>query len=252
MARYNAVNARAEKAAEQPFQKYTGQFVAPLTQTQQYGIDATNAAAGSAQPYYRDATQQLLGAQRTAAPIYNQAYTDIRTAESQGQGTTGEALQALSRGQSAATPMMGESAALTGRGLTAAEPYMDSAGNYLRGGARGVDAGELGQEQIERYMSPYTKNVIEAQQALQAQEAAQQRAALQSQQVGSGSFGGERSGLSQANLARQQSMANQATLSNLLQSGYGQALGVAQQQQAQKLAADQANRAAQQFGTQAE
>jgi len=251
MARYNAVNARAEKAAEQPFQKYTGQFVAPLTQTQQSGISATNAAAGSAQPYYQDATQQLLGAQRTAAPIYNRAYGDISAAQDQGQNTTQGALQALSRGQSAATPMMGESAALTGRGLTAAEPYMDSAGNYLRGGARGVDAGELGQEQIERYMSPYTKNVIEAQQALQAQEAAQQRAALQSQQVGSGSFGGERSGLSQANLARQQSMANQATLSNLLQSGYGQALGVAQQQQAQKLAADQANRAAQQFGTQA-
>jgi hypothetical protein len=251
MARYNAVNARAEKAAEQPFQKYTGQFVAPLTQTQQSGINATNAAAGSAQPYYQDATQQLLGAQRTAAPIYNRAYEDVSAARDQGQNTTQGALQALSGGQAAAAPMMGESAALTGKGLTAAEPYMDSAGNYLRGGARGVDAGELGQEQIERYMSPYTKNVIEAQQALQAQESAQQRAALQSQQVGSGSFGGERSGLSQANLARQQSMANQATLSNLLQSGYGQALGVAQQQQAQKLAADQANRAAQQFGTQA-
>lgn len=251
MARYNAVNARAEKAAEQPFQKYTGQFVAPLTQTQQSGISATNAAAGSAQPYYQDATRQLLGAQRTAAPIYNRAYEDVSAARDQGQNTTQGALQALSGGQTAAAPMMGESAALTGKGLTAAEPYMDSAGNYLRGGARGVDAGELGQEQIERYMSPYTKNVIQAQQALQAQEAGQQRAALQSQQVGSGSFGGERSGLSQANLARQQSMANQATLSNLLQSGYGQALGVAQQQQAQKLAADQANRAAQQFGTQA-
>lgn len=251
MARYNAVNARAETAAERPFQQYTGQFVAPLTATQQAGIGATNYAANMAQPYYQDATQQLLAAQRTASPIYQQAYGNISNAQSQGQDTTNRAMTSLSGWQSSATPLMGQSANLTGQGLTAAQPYMDSAGNYITGGAGAVNAGELGQEQIDRYMSPYMKNVIEAQQALQAQESASQRAALQSQQVGSGAFGGERSGLSQASLARQQSMANQATLSNLLQSGYGQALGVAQQQQAQQLAADQANRAAQQFGAQA-
>jgi hypothetical protein len=31
MARYNAVNERAEEVAKQPFQKYTGQFTAGLT-----------------------------------------------------------------------------------------------------------------------------------------------------------------------------------------------------------------------------
>jgi hypothetical protein len=52
LARYNSVNARAEQVAGQPFQQYGGQFVAPLTGTQQAGIGATYQAAGAAQPYY--------------------------------------------------------------------------------------------------------------------------------------------------------------------------------------------------------
>jgi len=41
LARYNAVNARAEEAAKTPFQPYTGEFVAGLTPTQQAGIQST-------------------------------------------------------------------------------------------------------------------------------------------------------------------------------------------------------------------
>ena len=55
MARYNAVNARAETVAQTPYQPYSSNpnaFVAPLTQTQQAGIQNTNTMAGAAQPYY--------------------------------------------------------------------------------------------------------------------------------------------------------------------------------------------------------
>ena len=34
LARYNAINARADVVTNRPFQKYTGEFVAPLTETQ--------------------------------------------------------------------------------------------------------------------------------------------------------------------------------------------------------------------------
>jgi hypothetical protein len=64
LARYNAVNARAESVANQPFQRYGGEFVAPLTPTQQAGVQATSAASQTAQPYYRAATQQLGQAQQ--------------------------------------------------------------------------------------------------------------------------------------------------------------------------------------------
>ena len=60
LARYNAVNARAEKTAEQPFQQYGGEFVAPLTPTQTAGIEATSNASQLAQPYYGAATTAAL------------------------------------------------------------------------------------------------------------------------------------------------------------------------------------------------
>ena len=68
LARYNAVNARAESVASQPYQKYSDDpnaFVAPLSQTQQAGIQNTNAMAGAAQPYYGAATG--LAAQSTGS-----------------------------------------------------------------------------------------------------------------------------------------------------------------------------------------
>jgi hypothetical protein len=76
LARYNAVNARAETVAEQPYQAYSqdpNAFVAPLTQTQQAGITNTNAMAGAAQPYYGTATQQLMQAQAGAQPYMDGA-----------------------------------------------------------------------------------------------------------------------------------------------------------------------------------
>ena len=69
LARYNAVNARAETTAEQPFQQYGGEFVSPLTPTQQAGTQATNAAAGQAQPYYGAATALTLGGAKNVGPL---------------------------------------------------------------------------------------------------------------------------------------------------------------------------------------
>lgn len=57
LARYDRVNALADKIDTQPFQEYTGQFVAPVTATQQGAIARTTNAAGQAQPAF----QQALG-----------------------------------------------------------------------------------------------------------------------------------------------------------------------------------------------
>jgi hypothetical protein len=66
LARYNAVNARAEEVAQTPFQPYTGQFVAGVNPTQQAGIEQTSAAANAAQPYFGAATGLTLAG---AAPV---------------------------------------------------------------------------------------------------------------------------------------------------------------------------------------
>lgn len=68
MARYNAVNARAETAAAKPFQRYEGQFVAPLTGTQSGAIQNVSGTAGMTAPYFGAATGLTLsGAQDVGA-----------------------------------------------------------------------------------------------------------------------------------------------------------------------------------------
>ena len=69
LARYNAVNARAEDTAKQPFQPYGGQFVAGLTPTQQAGQAATSAASQSAQPYFGAATNLTLSGAQDVGPL---------------------------------------------------------------------------------------------------------------------------------------------------------------------------------------
>jgi Chaperone of endosialidase len=55
LARYNAVNAQAQQVAATPFQKYGGEFVAPVNQQQYSGIGGINQYAGAAQPYLSQA-----------------------------------------------------------------------------------------------------------------------------------------------------------------------------------------------------
>mgnify|MGYP003338623626 CR=1 FL=1 len=69
LARYNAVNAKAEQAASTPFQTYSGEFVAPLSPSQMAGISNTNLAAGQAQPYYQAGTSALLQSYGAAQPF---------------------------------------------------------------------------------------------------------------------------------------------------------------------------------------
>jgi len=176
LARYNAVNSRAEDAASTQFKQYStdpNAFVAPLTESQQSGIKQTMDASGQAQPYYQAAT------------------------------------------------------------------------GYALNSAQAVNPSELGSQQINKYMSPYLSNVVNAQAAVLNQQNQQQQAGQMGQAIRSGAFGGDRSGIAAANLAQQQNLANSQIFSNLLNQGYGQALSTAQQQQGVQLSADQANRAAQ-------
>jgi len=183
LARYNAVNARAERTAEQPFTPYTGEFVAPLTGTQQAGISNINQAQGMATPYYNAAGQAM-----------NTGY----------QAGSGLAL-------GSAMPVNPE--ALTG-------------------------------QNINQYMSPYLGSVVDTTMANLRQQQGQEQSQILGDQIKSGAFGGDRGRIAQANLARQQELATGQTVAGLMNQGYGQALTTAQQQQAQQLAASQANRAA--------
>ena len=120
----------------------------------------------------------------------------------------------------------------------AGQGYFNEAGGLMRAGSGNAMPGQL---DINRYLSPYTENVVEATQRTQENQNRQQAQQLAGNAISQGAFGGDRAGISQANLAGQQSLANQQTLAGLRQQGYTQALGAAQQQQGLGYQADTAN-----------
>jgi hypothetical protein len=73
LAAYQSVNNRANTTASNPFQTYSGQFVAPVNSEQSTGIANTNAAANEAQPYYSAATGTLNTAQGNTTGVNNAA-----------------------------------------------------------------------------------------------------------------------------------------------------------------------------------
>lgn len=321
LARYNAVNARAESVAATPFQQYgttPEAFVAPLTGAQQAGIAQTAQYGQAAQPYFNTATQQLLQAQQQGQQQLGQAYQPLyqgyQTGQELGAGAqqyyTGAGaaalpfyqqaagglgaglqyaggLQGAALGQAAAAPgyaaplqqygaeaitgatgaaalpnmaamrmglgaarqaapYYGAATAGTQAALQESAPYQGLATQAALAGSQAISPQQFSQQGIQQYMSPFMSNVVQQTMAAQAQQNAQQRQALTADAIKAGAFGGDRAGIAQANLAYQQNLANQQTIANLLQGGYGQALGAFQQQQGVNLAAEQANRAAQQ------
>jgi hypothetical protein len=319
LARYNAVNARAETTAQTPFQQYStnpADFVAPLTSTQQAGIANTNYYSGAAQPYYQAATGQLASAQQAAVPYYGQATQNVGEAQNVGNtlasGSLGAlagasaasapyygqanqnianaqnvgdtlaygSLGALGQASAAANPLQqqaqaglagafgaaqpfnmaaagqymqgaeqgrglaGQSYGLTQEALGRAQPFQGMATQYMGAGAQAVNPMALGADQINQYMSPYLSTVLQGTAGLQNQMNQQAMAGQTGNAIRSGAFGGDRAGIAAANLAQQQQLANSKIFSDILNQGYGQALGTAQQQQQLGLGAEQANRAA--------
>ena len=225
LARYNAVNTRAEEVAEQEFTPYGGQFVAPLTQTQQAGISNISQAAGAAQPYYQGATTSLLGGAAQAQPYY--------------QGAT----QSLYGGQAAAAPLQAAAAQNISGAQAAGQPYQGMATGFGLAGARQIAPGGLN---VGAYMSPYTEAVAQPTYQALRQQQQQEQQKIVGDQVRSGAFGGDRGKIAQAVLAQQQNLATGQAMGNIYQQGYGQALGAAQQQQGVALQTEQSNRQAQQ------
>jgi hypothetical protein len=226
LARYNAVNARAEESAAQPFTPYSGEFVAPLSPTQQAGISNINAGQYVAGPYYQTATQALMTGAGQAAP-----YFDAATASLYGGNAQAAPLQAMA-GYNIQQAQAG------------AQPYLDMATGLGLAGTQSINPAALTGRNINQYMSPYVNDVVNSTMANLRQQQGIEQSTLQGQQIMAGAYGGDRSRIAAANLARQQELATGQTVAGLYNQGYSQALSTAQQQQAQQLAAGQANRAA--------
>jgi len=159
--RYDAVNARAEITAQNPFQKFgtnASDFVAQINQQQTAGINSVNEAAGSYKPY------MAAGAGATMA----------------GMGPASEG--------------------------------------------------------IDRYMSPYIRNVADTTGALMRQQQEQAQSGALGTAISSGAFGGDRAGIAAANLQQQNELGYGKTMADIYNTGYTQALGASQSDLARQMA----------------
>ena len=234
LSRYDSVNASAQQAAATPFQSYSSDpsaFVAPLTGTQQAGIQNANTATQQAQPYYDAAAGNLLGAQNTALPFYGQAQDSLQSGLAQAHTAYGQSNDDMISGLNNASALQTPAQGLAVQGTQA------------------VNAQQIGAGQINQFMSPYLGDVLQSTEALQNQSNQQAQSGQLGTAIQSGAFGGDRAGVAAANLAQQQNLANSNVISGIANTGYNNALGAAQQQQGVNLSAGQANRAALQEGS---
>lgn len=88
---------------------------------------------------------------------------------------------------------------------------------------------------VGQYMSPYTQQVVDATRANMNQNNAIQQSQLLGNAAAKGALGGDRVGVMQAELARNQSLADNQTISGLYNQGYTTALGAAQTDAARSL-----------------
>lgn len=111
--------------------------------------------------------------------------------------------------------------AAQGMALPAIQKGMD----YTQQAAKGITPGLY-----NKFYSPYVKDVANTTFANLMESQAQQQSNLKSGAIQSGAFGGDRGGVAQAEMARQQQLGNAMAMSNIYNQGYGQAMGLAGQQ----------------------
>ena len=126
------------------------------------------------------------------------------------------------------------------QGYTA--PNFGAATNLVANSANPLQMQQFSQNSVNQYMNPYLNDVVGSAVSNINQTNAQQQQQVLGNAIQRGAFGGDRAGIAQAELARQQGLANNATIANLLGQGYSQAQGQFNQQQQTDLATQLQNR----------
>jgi hypothetical protein len=105
------------------------------------------------------------------------------------------------------------------------QPYANAATDMIQQGSQPIQLQQFNNQSVGQYMSPYMKNVMGSTIANINETNAQQQQQVLGNTISKGAYGGDRGGIAQAELARQQNLANNATLANVANTGYNSALG---------------------------
>lgn len=242
MAQYNALIARANDVASTPYQAYDGQLSAGWNADQQAATNAITRALGTSSSI--DDTLRALS--QSAGGVGNTFAGYAGQAGGIGDSFTGLAGQAGAVGTQFGG-LAGQAGAI-GSDIAANSnvyrPYYSSAGNLTTQGAAAYRPTDFSASELAKYMSPYTQNVIDTTLANVNQNNALQQKTVLSDAIKSGNaFGGDRAGLAQAELVRNQNLSRDQIIAGLTNQNYAQALGQFNAQQAIGLSADQNNAA---------
>ena len=162
MARYNAVNARAEEVANKPFQPYYGEMTAPMMGSQQQALQGFVDAQGAYIPYFDAASSSLSSGTNAAMPYYDAATGTLSAGLSQGQALGQQSLGTLGAAQSAANPLNSAAANNITNAQGQSSPYNTIAANSLLQAAN--SAAPLQGQAVNQYgqaltqSSPYNTN----------------------------------------------------------------------------------------------
>lgn len=121
----------------------------------------------------------------------------------------------------------------------AGQPYLTRASDLSMAGSAAVNPMEFSDEAIAKYMNPFLDSVVgkTLDNINNANEV--QRQGVVGNSIARGAWGGDRAGVAQAELARNQALSRDQTIAQLLSQGFGQALGMFNTQQAVNLSAGQ-------------
>lgn len=130
-----------------------------------------------------------------------------------------------------------------GAAANSGAPGFAQAQDYINKSATPITPEAYTPEAIQKYMSPYTQNVVDATQRQFDLTNAGQQSGLRGNAASAGALGGDREAILQAQLAGQQRSAQDPIIAGLYQSGFNQAQGEFNTQQGVGLNAAQANNA---------
>jgi hypothetical protein len=183
-------------AANKPLQQYSGPTVAGFTPMQKQAFKLTQQAQGMGIPYI------------------NAAQTAFQNASGQAAGVTAPYYSAA----------MGDFSQAKGSAAGALTPYFNQAQGYLGQAGQEVypQLQKYNAENLQQYMDPYTQNVIDTTMAnvLKNNAVAQQGLKGTGMGMGVSPTLGDRMGLGQAELERNQGLARDQTIAGLESQGF--------------------------------
>jgi hypothetical protein len=221
---YRDVTGQAANVAATPWQNYSNNvndFVAPLNSTQQDATSNIISNIFGAQPAVDQSMSGMSGAANNLGSLAQQQVYNPQIA-------------AMSTPYYDTASAYTNNAATAPGGLDTANPYFQSGSNLI--GQGGQSTNQVGQSDIQQYMSPYQSDVINSTMGLLGQQNEQAMSGALGNVIKNGGFGGDRAGIMMANQNQQNQLSNANVLSGLENQNYSQAVNTAVGQRAQNQA----------------